>query len=84
MGATFGAAVACIGIFVKCMTLTGATTKLSLLITDLSGSSLLPALILTMLLSIRLSSSTPTVIAYVVVAFSILVQGLTIKRMVKG
>lgn len=69
MGATFGAAVACIGIFVKCMTLTGATTKLSLLITDLSGSSLLPALILTMLLSILLSSSTPTVIAYVVVAF---------------
>ncbi len=69
LGATFGAAVGCIGIFVKCMTLTGATTKLSLLITDLSGSSLLPALILTMLLSILLSSSTPTVIAYVVVAF---------------
>jgi TRAP transporter 4TM/12TM fusion protein len=69
MGATFGAAVACIGIFVKCMTLTGATTKMSLLITGISGSSLLPALFLTMLLSILLSSSTPTVIAYVVVAF---------------
>jgi len=69
MAAGFGAAVACIGIFVKCMTLTGATTKLSLVITDLSGTSLLLALVLTMLLAILLSSSTPTVIAYVVVAF---------------
>ncbi len=69
LGATFGAAVGCIGILVKCMTFTGLATKFSLLITGLAGSALLPALIMTMILSILLSSSTPTVIAYVVVAF---------------
>ncbi len=69
LGATFGAAVGCIGILVKCMTFTGLATKLSLLITSLAGAALLPTLVMTMLLSILLSSSTPTVIAYVVVAF---------------
>ncbi len=69
LGATFGAAVGCIGILVKCMTFTGLATKLSLLITTVAGQALLPALVMTMVLSILLSSSTPTVIAYVVVAF---------------
>ncbi len=69
LGATFGLAVACIGILVKCMTFTGLATKLSLLITAVAGQSLLPTLFMTMILSILLSSSTPTVIAYVVVAF---------------
>lgn len=69
LGATFGLAVACIGILVKCMTFTGLATKLSLLITAIAGQTLLPTLIMTMVLSILLSSSTPTVIAYVVVAF---------------
>ena len=69
LGATFGAAVGCIGILVKCMTFTGLATKLSLLITSLAGAALLPTLVMTMILSILLSSSTPTVIAYVVVAF---------------
>lgn len=69
LGATFGLAVACIGILVKCMTFTGLATKLSLLITTIAGQTLLPTLVMTMVLSILLSSSTPTVIAYVVVAF---------------
>lgn len=69
LGATLGVAVACIGILVKCMTFTGLATKLSLLITGIAGQSLLPTLLMTMALSILLSSSTPTVIAYVVVAF---------------
>jgi len=69
MGATFGLACGCIGILIKSLTFTGASTKLSLLITGLSGGLLLPTLILTMILSILLSSSTPTVIAYIVVAF---------------
>ncbi|MFW6428248.1 MAG: TRAP transporter permease [Desulfosalsimonas sp.] len=69
LAATFGLAVACIGILVKCMTFTGLATKLSLLITTIAGQSLLPTLVMTMILSILLSSSTPTVIAYVVVAF---------------
>ncbi len=69
LGATFGLAVACIGILVKCMTFTGLATKLSLLITTIAGQTLLPTLFMTMVLSILLSSSTPTVIAYVVVAF---------------
>jgi TRAP transporter 4TM/12TM fusion protein len=69
LAAAFGVAVACIGILVKCMTFTGLATKLSLLITTIAGQSLLPTLVMTMILSILLSSSTPTVIAYVVVAF---------------
>ena len=69
LGATFGVAVACIGILVKCMTFTGLATKLSMIITAVAGQTLLPTLVMTMLLSILLSSSTPTVIAYVVVAF---------------
>lgn len=69
LAAAFGLAVACIGILVKCMTFTGLATKLSLLITTIAGQSLLPTLVMTMILSILLSSSTPTVIAYVVVAF---------------
>jgi TRAP-type uncharacterized transport system fused permease subunit len=69
LAAAFGLAVACIGILVKCMTFTGLATKLSLLITTIAGQTLLPTLVMTMILSILLSSSTPTVIAYVVVAF---------------
>ncbi|MBW1642863.1 MAG: TRAP transporter fused permease subunit [Deltaproteobacteria bacterium] len=69
MAATFGAAVGCIGMLIKSLTFTGAATKLSLVIAMVAGGKLLPVLILTMLLSILLSSSTPTVIAYIVVAF---------------
>jgi TRAP-type uncharacterized transport system fused permease subunit len=69
MAATFGIACGCIGILVKSMTFTGAATKLSLLITTLSGGHTFPTLIMTMLLSIVLASSLPTVIAYIVVAF---------------
>lgn len=69
MAATFGVAVACIGMLIKSMTFTGAATKLSLVIGAVSGGYLLPTLVLTMILSIILSSSTPTVIAYIVVAF---------------
>lgn len=69
LAATFGVAVACIGMLIKSMTFTGAATKLSLLISAVSAGHLLPTLVLTMILSIVLSSSTPTVIAYIVVAF---------------
>jgi len=69
MAAAFGMAVACIGMLIKSMTFTGAATKLSLVIDIVSSGHLFPALVLTMLLSILLSSSTPTVIAYIVVAF---------------
>ena len=69
MAATFGLACGCIGILIKSLTFTGASTKLSLLINALSGGLLLPTLGMTMILSIILSSSTPTVIAYIVVAF---------------
>ncbi len=69
MAATFGVAVACIGMLVKSLTFTGAATKLSLVVGSISGGYLLPTLILTAVLSIILSSSTPTVIAYIVVAF---------------
>lgn len=69
MAATFGIACACIGILVKSMTFTGAATKLSLLITTISGGHLIPTLLMTMVLSIILASSLPTVIAYILVAF---------------
>jgi len=69
MAATFGIACACIGMLVKSMTFTGAATKLSLVITTVSGGNVLPTLVMTMFLSILLASSLPTVIAYIVVAF---------------
>lgn len=69
MAATFGVATGCIGILIKSMTFTGAATKLSLLISLLSEGRILPALVMTMLLSILLSTSTPSVIAYIIVAF---------------
>ena len=69
MAATLGAAIACIGMLIKSLTFTGAATKLSLLITETGGGKLLPVLVMTMLLSIFLSASMPTVIAYIVVAF---------------
>ncbi len=69
MASTFGVAVGCIGMLVKSLTFTGAATKLSLVVGSISGGYLLPTLVLTALLSIILSSSTPTVIAYIVVAF---------------
>ena len=69
MAATFGIACACIGMLVKSMTFTGAATKLSLVITTVSGGHMLPTLVMTMFLSIILSSSLPTVIAYIIVAF---------------
>ncbi|MCG6908714.1 MAG: TRAP transporter fused permease subunit [Deltaproteobacteria bacterium] len=69
MAASIGIACGCIGIFIKSLTLSGAMTKLALLVGDISGGHLLPTLFLTMILSIVLSSSMPTVIAYIVVAF---------------
>ena len=69
MAATIGIACGCIGIFIKSLTLSGAMTKLALLVGQISGGHLLPTLLMTMILSIVLSSSMPTVIAYIVVAF---------------
>ncbi len=69
LASTFAVATACIGMLVKSMTFTGMATKLAMIITTTAGNALLPALFMVMLLSIFLSASTPTVIAYVVVAF---------------
>jgi TRAP transporter 4TM/12TM fusion protein len=69
MAASIGLACGCIGIFIKSLTLSGGMTKLALFVSGISGGYLLPTLVLTMLLSILLSSSMPTVIAYIVVAF---------------
>ncbi|NQU63282.1 MAG: TRAP transporter fused permease subunit [SAR324 cluster bacterium] len=69
MAGTFGIAIGCIGMLIKCLTFTGAATKLSLVVGMVSSGNLLVLLILIMLLSILLSSSTPTVIAYIIVAF---------------
>jgi len=69
MASTFGIAVGCIGMLIKSLTFTGAATKLSLVVGMVSGGNLAILLVLVMLLSILLSSSTPTVIAYLIVAF---------------
>lgn len=69
MAGTFGIAIGCIGMLIKCLTFTGAATKLSLVVGMVSDGNLVILLILIMLLSILLSSSTPTVIAYIIVAF---------------
>ncbi len=84
MASTFGVAVACIGMLVKSLTFTGAATKLSLMVGSISGGYLLPTLVLTALLSILLSSSTPTVIAYIIVAFvaAPILEGLGLPKLV--
>lgn len=69
LGAKIGIVCACLGIFVKSLTFTGAATKLSLFITTISGGHLLPTLILTGFLSILLGGSLPSVVAYIMVAF---------------
>jgi TRAP transporter 4TM/12TM fusion protein len=69
MAGSFGIAIGCIGMLIKCLTFTGAATKLSLVVGMVSDGNLVIMLILIMLLSIVLSSSTPTVIAYIIVAF---------------
>ena len=69
MAGTFGIAIGCIGMLIKSLTFTGAATKLSLVVSMVSGGNLLVLLILVMILCIILSSSTPTVIAYIIVAF---------------
>jgi len=69
MAGTFGIAIGCIGMLIKTLTFTGASTKLSLIVGIVSSGNLLLLLVLIMLLSILLSSSTPTVIAYIIVAF---------------
>ena len=69
MAGTFGIAIGCIGMLIKSLTFTGAATKLSLVVSMVSGGNLLVLLVLVMLLCIILSSSTPTVIAYIIVAF---------------
>ena len=69
LAAKIGLVCACLGIFVKSLTFTGAATKLSLFVTTVSGGHLLPTLILTGFLSIFLGGSLPTVVAYMMVAF---------------
>jgi TRAP transporter 4TM/12TM fusion protein len=69
MAAGFGIACACIGIFIKCLTLSGAATKLAIMVEYVSDGRLLPLLLFTMALSVLLSSSLPTVAAYIIVAF---------------
>ena len=69
LAAKIGLVCACLGIFVKSLTFTGAATKLSLFITTISDGHLLPTLILTGVLSIFLGGSLPTVVAYMMVAF---------------
>ncbi len=69
MAGTFGVAIGCIGMLIKCLTFTGAATKLSLVVEIVSSGNQVLLLVLIMLLSIILSSSTPTVIAYIIVAF---------------
>jgi len=69
MAGSFGIAIGCIGMLIKCLTFTGAATKLSLVVGMVSDGNLVVMLVLIMLLSIVLSSSTPTVIAYIIVAF---------------
>ncbi len=69
LGAKIGLVCACLGIFVKSLTFTGAATKLSLFITTICGGRLLPTLILTGFLSVLLGGSLPSVVAYIMVAF---------------
>ncbi|MFH2132422.1 MAG: TRAP transporter fused permease subunit [bacterium] len=69
MASSFGIAIGCIGMLIKSLTFTGAATKLSLVVGMVSSGNLPLLLVLIMGLSIVLSSSTPTVIAYIIVAF---------------
>ncbi len=68
LGANLGMAIACIGLFTKLIMFTGASTKLTLGVIALSGGHVLPALFMTMVLSIFLSCALPAVVAYVIVA----------------
>lgn len=70
LGATFGVACACIGMLFKCLTLTGTTSKIGLVITAAAGSSLWLPLVLTMLLCLLLGTCLPTVAAYAIAALT--------------
>ena len=69
MASMMGLGCACIGVLIKSITFTGAATKFSMIISIISGGHLLPTLAMTAVLSIFLSASMPSVIAYIVVAF---------------
>lgn len=71
IGAVFAVAVGAIGIFVKVLIMTAAISKLPMLVSIISGDSLVITLILTMILSIMLGAALPTVVAYVVVALTV-------------
>ena len=61
-------ACACVGLIIGMVTLTGLGLKLSTLLLDLSGGSLLLLLVLTMLASLVLGTALPTTATYVVLA----------------
>ncbi|MFH1984010.1 MAG: TRAP transporter fused permease subunit [Pseudomonadota bacterium] len=70
LGASFGVACACIGMLFKCLTLTGATTKIGFFIAAAAGGSQWAPLLLTMVLCLLLGTCLPTVAAYAIVAFT--------------
>jgi TRAP transporter 4TM/12TM fusion protein len=61
-------ACACVGVIVGMVVLTGIGLKLSTLLLDLSGQSLLLLLVLTMLASLVLGTALPTTATYVLLA----------------
>jgi TRAP transporter 4TM/12TM fusion protein len=61
-------ACACVGVIIGMVTLTGLGLKLSTLLLDLSGGSLLLLLLLTMVASLVLGTALPTTATYVVLA----------------
>jgi TRAP transporter 4TM/12TM fusion protein len=61
-------AVACVGVIIGMVVLTGIGLKLSTLLLDLSGGNLLVLLLLTMLASLVLGTALPTTATYVLLA----------------
>ena len=68
MATNLGLALACIGIFTKIISLTGASAKLTIFVSSVSDGNLVISLILIMVLSIFMSCAMPPVVAYLVVA----------------
>ncbi|WP_099867574.1 TRAP transporter permease [Pararhizobium haloflavum] len=68
VGAQIGIALACVGLMAQTLITTGMGTKIAGLVEMLSGGSLLPALLITMVVSIILGLGIPTSAAYALVA----------------
>jgi TRAP transporter 4TM/12TM fusion protein len=62
------ASCACSGIFIGALTMTGLTLKMSAVLVDWSGGSLIILLVLTMLASLVLGMGLPTVACYIMLA----------------